>query len=86
MSNELLIKNALEDLNSAGTVGYFDMRVEELKEYGGKIPDNIDILKQKAVKRNITRLENDIKNAKTEGYKSSLQEQLIELKQTYKMK
>ncbi len=81
-SRDRIIQIFQGDLKTATTVGFFDLRVSNLMEYGGLLPDSLEHLRQMAIVRNIELLKNDIASAKTEDYKEMRAEQLAALEAT----
>ena len=74
------------DLENAISIGYFDMRLNSIKNNGLKIPDNIDSLRIECIKRNISHIESNVKQLQykdSESGKRELQEQLNVLRQEY---
>jgi len=79
-----IYNNFLNDLKTANTIGFFEMRERKIKEMGGELPKNIEKLRKSAVENNIGKLEDDIASANHEEYKKMRQDELDEIKTNYK--
>ncbi len=76
----------IRDLETAMSVDYFDMRLNSLKRYSIKIPDDIDYLRIECIKRNISHAELNVKHLSSTNNineKEDAQDHLDDLRQKY---
>ncbi|MBI5871907.1 hypothetical protein HZB88_02375 [archaeon] len=81
---EQKVKDCMDDLETATTIGYFEMRVEDLKKIGAELPKNIDYLRQQAVDKNIRRLEREIVSANNPVLRAKYRQDWANFRKKYK--
>ena len=52
-TNQIIIENFLKQITIAKSMGFFEMRVEEILRRGGELPENMQDLRKNASARNI---------------------------------